>query len=106
MRRSVLFIVAGILATSTAGWGQDSSVGEAQVIDKAMTEAIRKAEPAIASIFRFPQRRLSPAAEGLPAHGPTGRAGRLRSGEGQENPCGRVQRFWPAGGRASEVGPE
>jgi serine protease Do len=51
MRRFVIFTVAGILASSAAAWGQDSSLGEAQVIDKAMTEAIRKAEPAIASIF-------------------------------------------------------
>src|SRR5438132_4222275 len=50
MRRLLLLFGLGFLPVSA--WGQDaSSLGEAQVIDKAMTEAIRKAEPAIASIF-------------------------------------------------------
>src|SRR5438094_3800543 len=52
MRRLPLIFVVGVLPASTPAWGQDaSSLGEAQVIDKAMQEAIRKAEPAIASIF-------------------------------------------------------
>jgi serine protease Do len=51
MRRFLLIFV-GLLATSTPVWGQHSSaLGEAQVIDKAMVEVVRKAEPAIASIF-------------------------------------------------------
>src|SRR5437899_426047 len=52
MRRLLLIFVVGVLPASTPAWGQDTSaLGEAQVIDKAMVEAIRKAEPAIASIF-------------------------------------------------------
>jgi serine protease Do len=45
-------LVVGILLTSTCAWGQDNSaLGEAQVISQAMVEAVRKAEPAVASIF-------------------------------------------------------
>jgi hypothetical protein len=52
MCRSVLLLVVGILLTSTCSWGQDNSaLGEAQVISQAMVEAVRKAEPAVASIF-------------------------------------------------------
>src|SRR5262249_37877764 len=51
MRRFFLISV-GLLATSSPAWGQDSSaLAEAQDIDKAMVEVVRKAEPAIASIF-------------------------------------------------------
>jgi len=50
--RRFLIIFVGLLASSSPAWGQDSSaLGEAQVIDKAMVEVVRKAEPAIASIF-------------------------------------------------------
>src|SRR5262249_9620868 len=52
MRRVLLIFVVGLLSTSPAAWGQDSSaLDEAQVISQAMVEAVRKAEPAVVSIF-------------------------------------------------------
>src|SRR5438876_12372233 len=52
MRRFFLSSLVIVLSAPAPVWAQDSSArGEAQVIDKAMVEAIRKAEPAIASIF-------------------------------------------------------
>src|SRR5438105_11324426 len=52
MRRFFLSSLVIVLSAPAPVGAQDSSaLGEAQVIDKAMVEVVRKAEPAIASIF-------------------------------------------------------